>query len=82
METSGDAAVTDLVKMLLEDCRRHDEEAAEERTRREAESRQQLEILTRALEGVSVRREPSGKDGAGIARRDAKVGLKLTKLGE
>ena len=73
METSGDAAVMDLVKMLLEDRRRRDEEAAEERTRREAESRQQLELLTRALEGVSARREPSGADGAGIARRDAEV---------
>ena len=82
METSGDGAVTDLVKMLLEDRRRRDEEAAEERTRREAESRQQLELLTRALEGVGTLREPSGEDGARVARRDAEVGLKLTKLGE
>ena len=68
--------------MLLEDHRRRDEEAAEERARQEAESRQQLEFLTKALEGASVRRDPPGEDGARMTHRDAKVGLKLTKLGE
>ena len=78
METSGDTAVTDLVKMLLDDRIQYDKEVAEERTRREVESWQQLELFTRALEGVGVHREPSSEDGARFAHCDAEVGLKLT----
>ena len=44
-----------------------------------AESRQQLELITRAPEGVAVCREPSGKDSARV--RDTKVGPKLIKFG-
>ena len=80
MSESGDAAVTELVKIILEDRKCRDEEATEERRRCETESRQQLELLTRALEGVGVHREPSGEDSVRV--RDAEVGLKLTKLGE
>ena len=80
MSESGDVAVTKLVKILLEDRKRQDEEATEERRRRETESRQQLELLTRALEGVGACREPSGEDSARV--RDTEVGPKLTKLGE
>ena len=83
MRESGDAAVTELVKILLEDRKRREEEAMEERRRRDAESRQQLELLTGAgaLEGAAVRREPSsGEENARV--RDTEVGPKLTKLGE
>lgn len=80
MSESGDAALTELVKILLKDCKRREEEATKERRRHDAESRQQLELLTRALEGVGVHREPSGEDRARV--RDTKVGPKLTKLGE
>ena len=72
--------VTELVKILLEDRKQREEEATEERRWRDAESRQQLELLTRALEGSAVRREPSGEDNARV--RDTEVGPKLTKLGE
>ena len=80
MSESGDTAVTELVKILLEDRKRRDEKATEERRRRKTESRQQLGLLTRALEGVGVRKEPSGEDSARV--RDEEVGLKLTKSGE
>ena len=80
MSESGDAAVTELVKILLEDRKRREEEATEERRRRVAESRQQLKLLTRALEGAAVCREPSGEDNARV--RDTEVRPKLTKLGE
>ena len=79
MSESGDAAVTELVKTLLEDCKLREEEVMEERRGRDAESRQQLELLTRALEGTEVRREPSGKDNARV--RDTEV-RPLTKMGE
>ena len=55
MSESGDAVVTELVKILLE-----------ERRQRETESRQQLELLTSALEGVVVCREPSGENSARV----------------
>ena len=80
MSESGNATVTELVKILLEDRKRREEEATEERRRRNAKSRQQLELLTRALKSAEVRREPSGEDNARV--RDREVGLKLTKLGE
>ena len=80
MSETGDAAVTELVKILIEDSKRRDEEASEERRRRETELRQQLELLTRALEGVGINREPSGEDSARV--RDTEVGSNLTKLGE
>ena len=58
MSESEDVAVMELVKILLEDRKWREEEATEERRQHNAESRQQLELLTRALEGVGVRREP------------------------
>ena len=80
MSESGDAAVVELVKILLEDRKQREKEATEERRRCDAESRQQLELLTRALKGAGVRREPSGEDNVRV--RDTEVGPKLTKLGE
>ena len=79
MSESGAAAVTELVKILLEDHKQRDKEV-EERRRRETEWRQQLELLTGALEGVGVHREPSGEDSARV--KDTEVEPKLTKLGE
>ena len=66
MSESGDVAVMELVKILLEHRKWREEEATEERRQRNAESRQQLELLTRALEGAGVRREPSGEDNARV----------------
>ena len=80
MNESGDAAVTELVKILLEDCKRQEEVTAQERRQRDAESRQQLELFTKALECVGVRREPSDEDNTRV--RDTEAGPKLTKLGE
>ena len=80
MNENGDTVVTELVKILLEDCKRQEEEVMEERRRHDAESRQQLELLTRALECVGICRKPSGEDNMRL--RDTEIGLKLTKLGE
>ena len=63
----GAAPLANLVRLLMEDRQRRDEELAEERRRREAEAvrretevRQQMELLTRLVESSSARTSTTG----------------------
>ena len=67
--TTGAAPLADLVRLLLEDRQRRDEELTDERRRREAEAaqhererRQQIELLTRLVE-TSGSRTTTSSDG-------------------
>ena len=76
--------VAELMKMMVEDHQRRDEEIAEERIRRKEESRKQLELLAKLVENASTQRETTPLKGPRPFEpcSEAEVGLKLTKLSD
>ena len=85
---AGTAGLSDLLRMLLEDRRKRDEELAEERQRREAEAKrhksemqEQMEMIKRLVESA---RPPVGESSTatGDGHRTPRDKLVLTKFEE
>ena len=89
--TDAEAApLTDLVRMLMKDRRRRDEELAEERrrweleaSRHEKEFREQMDMIRRLVETLGARSDMSaGDDGGGVHTSSGRGQVVLTKFVE
>ena len=89
--TDAEAApLTDLVRMLMEDRRRRDEELADEQRRRELEAsrheelmREQMDIIRRLVETSGARSDArAGEGGDGICTSNGRGQVVLTKFVE
>ena len=89
--TDAEAApLTDLVRMLMEDRRRRDEEMADEQRRRELEAsrqeevlREQMDIIRRLVETSGARSDARAGEGGGGVRTGSRRGqVVLTKFVE
>ena len=85
----GDAGVLDLVRMLLEDRRKREVELADERTRREEESRQhathmqeQLDMIQSLVESSRIASVPAGGTRPAEGHGTVRDKLVLTKFSE
>ena len=80
-EGRGDAGTAELLKLLLEDRRRRDDELVEERARRERESREQEKRMTEQLDVLKalVERTATKPDATPAPPKDKII---LTKMGE